>query len=299
MPLDSPRPVEVRLAIREVRLAADRSGHHDEVCAKKRQDARDLGKPLVPANCDSNLSKLGVCNAKLVVARAEVELLVVARSLRNMRLAIDARNCTIHIRNHHRVVVFVVVLFKEGHDDDDPEFSRKVRKPGHHLGILVGLRVVKPLAILLLAKVLHTEELGQNNDFCTVGRRVPRHVLGGPQVLVEEPGHGELEDGNGGGSHCIVEVRTLACVLWQRASICKIIICKGIHNARAHLASSVPVPAKGLVQECLRPRLPSNRVGKEAEPQQRACAPQGARGRKGALQRQGQEEADGPLPQWR
>ncbi|AGE55905.1 hypothetical protein ATCVMO0605SPH_216L [Acanthocystis turfacea Chlorella virus MO0605SPH] len=298
MPLDSPRPVEVRLAIREVRLAADRSGHHDEVRAKKRQDARDLGKPLVPANCDSNLSKLGVCNAKLVVARAEVELLVVARSLRNMRLAIDARNGTIHIRNHYRVVVFVVVLFKEGHDDDDPELSREVRKPGHHLGLLVCLCEVKPLATLLLAEVLHTEELGQDNDLCAVGCRIPRHVLGSPQVLVEEPGHGELEDGNGG-SHCNVEVRTLACILWQRASICKIIICKGIHNARTHLASSVQVPAQGLVQECLRPRLPSNRVGKEAEPQQRARAPQGARGRKGALQRQGQEEADGPLPQWR
>ncbi|AGE56558.1 hypothetical protein ATCVNEJV2_217L [Acanthocystis turfacea Chlorella virus NE-JV-2] len=137
-----------------------------------------------------------------------------------MRLAIDARNGTIHIRNHYRVVVFVVVLFKEGHNDDDPEFSREVRKPGHHLGLLVCLCEVKPLATLLLAEVLHTEELGQDNDLCAVGCRIPRHVLGSPQVLVEEPGHGELEDGNGG-SHCIVEVRTLACVLWHRASICK------------------------------------------------------------------------------
>ncbi|AGE57580.1 hypothetical protein ATCVNTS1_243L [Acanthocystis turfacea Chlorella virus NTS-1] len=203
MSLDSPCPVEVGFAVGKVGLAANRRGHHDEVRAKKRQDARDLGKPLVPANCDSNLSKLGVCNAKLVVARAKVELLVVAWSLRDMRLAIDAHNGAIHICNHHRVVVFIVVLFKERHNDDDPELSRKVREPSHHLGILVGLCVVKPLAILLLAEVLHTEELGQNNDFCAVGCRIPCHVLSSPQVLVEEPGHGELEDGNGGGSHCI------------------------------------------------------------------------------------------------
>ncbi|AGE55580.1 hypothetical protein ATCVMN08101_237L [Acanthocystis turfacea Chlorella virus MN0810.1] len=202
MSLDSPCPVVVGLAVGKVGLASNRGGHHDEVSAEECEDTRGLGKPLVPANQHTNLAKLGVNHAELVVARAEVELLVVAGPLGDVRLAVGAHDGAVNVRDRDRVIVFVAVFFKVGNNDDHAELAREVREPGHDPGLLVSLRVVKPLAGLLLTEVLHTKELGENNDFGTVGRRVPCHALGGPRVLVCKTRHRELEDGDGGGSHC-------------------------------------------------------------------------------------------------
>ena len=74
-----------------------RAAPTDHLSTHEGHDASSLGEPLVPADGHSQLAVLGVPHLEATVAGVEVELLLVAGSVRDVRLAIDSQDRTVSI----------------------------------------------------------------------------------------------------------------------------------------------------------------------------------------------------------
>src|SRR5688572_28574984 len=83
-------PVIARIEGRILRLGADRGREEEDLGAHERHRARGLREPLVPAYGDAERAESCTPGLEPGVARREIELLVVARALRDLRLAVDA-----------------------------------------------------------------------------------------------------------------------------------------------------------------------------------------------------------------
>lgn len=95
--------------------------------ASQCEQTRCFGEPLVPANPDAQFGVLGFDGCEAQVARSEVELLVEEWVIRNVHLSIRSGDRAVGVEDNGRVVVQSrSSLFKNGYDDDNAVFGRKL-----------------------------------------------------------------------------------------------------------------------------------------------------------------------------
>ena len=95
----------ILLGLLVVRIPADRGGIQQQLRAGQRHQARAFGIPLVPAHHHAEAADRGVDRLEADVARGEVELLVEARIVRDVHLAVLAGGRAVGFEHHRGVVV--------------------------------------------------------------------------------------------------------------------------------------------------------------------------------------------------
>ena len=86
-------------------FVADGRGVDEEFGPLERHEACPLGIPLVPAHLHAQTAHRGVDGVEAQVARGEIELFVVGRVVGDVHLAVSARDGTVALEDHRRVVV--------------------------------------------------------------------------------------------------------------------------------------------------------------------------------------------------
>ncbi len=144
-------------------LTADRGRVQQHVGTEQRHRASGLGEPLVPADPDPDRAVPRRPGAKAGVAGVEIELLLVPRTIGDVRLSIGAEHLTV-FDDGHRVVVRLSGALEEGHRDDGAA-------AGGHLADCDDARVFvdrrrprEQLLPLRLAEVRPREELLREDD---------------------------------------------------------------------------------------------------------------------------------------
>src|SRR5207237_8906295 len=143
---------------------ADGGRVDEELRARKRRQARGFGKPLIPADERAHLAVARLVRVEAEVARREVEFFVVERIVRNVHLAILARDAPVRVYDDGRVVIETGrALLKQRRDDDDllllGQLAQRLgRRAGDRLGQF------EQSAVFGLAEVLRAEKLLQADD---------------------------------------------------------------------------------------------------------------------------------------
>ncbi len=106
-------------------------GYSRIVRAHQRHAARGLGEPLVPADADAERAEARLPDAEAGVAGREVELLVVARALRDVRLAVDAEHLAVGVDHRQRVEVGVVGALEHAERQHHAELARQRLEAPH------------------------------------------------------------------------------------------------------------------------------------------------------------------------
>ena len=147
-------PVTARIPRRIERFAADRGGIQNHFGAAQREHARRLGEPLIPTDGDADAAHFGVPHAKAGVARIEVVLLRVTRTVGNVALAVHAEDGAVGVDDGHRIERGVVGALEETHWKHHTEFGREScevgdgrvtlerSSPAHVLGQLIDAEVM-------------------------------------------------------------------------------------------------------------------------------------------------------------
>ena len=112
-------------------LTADRRRIEQDLRTHERHRACGLGEPLVPTNSHADLAVCGVPHSESGVTWAEVELLGVARPIRNVALAIDAHHRAVSIQHCNRVEQRIVGTFEHADRKNYSEFSCNVLEVSH------------------------------------------------------------------------------------------------------------------------------------------------------------------------
>src|SRR5262249_17821571 len=136
-----------------VRLGADRRRVEEDLRAEERHGARALGEPLVPADADADRAVPRLPGSEAGVARAEVELLLVAGAVGDVALPVDAEDATVRVDQGDAVVVGVPGLLEEGDRDHDAELRGEPRELRDRLVALEGARPLEEGVTLLAAEI--------------------------------------------------------------------------------------------------------------------------------------------------
>jgi hypothetical protein len=121
---------------------------------------------LIPADEHGDLCITRLKARKSKIARGEIEFLVVQRIVRNMHLAIFARQRSVRVDHHCRVVVNARrTPLKKRRDDDNLFFPGKIPK---RVGARArdGFRELEIPMIFALAKVARAKQLLETNNLC-------------------------------------------------------------------------------------------------------------------------------------
>jgi len=111
--------VQARVISRVLRLSADCGGVEDELGALERHDARCLGEPLVPADGHADphlLSELrygDIPDGESRIARSEIELFLIAWSVWNVALAVEAEKGAVAVDDDEGVEEGVAAALEE------------------------------------------------------------------------------------------------------------------------------------------------------------------------------------------
>src|SRR3990172_9508135 len=189
-----------------VRLGADGRRVEEYLGAFKREDPRYFGKPLVPANPDSDDPVAGGKDRIAEVSRGEVELLVILRSVGNVGLAVLPELAAIGVEDDGGIEIDPGPrLFEDGDDEDDSELRRERR---HALGGFRGQRFGERIAahIYTLRKVAGLEELLEADNCGALRSRltnsllrpsqVERRVVSGRELEKRDSSHGRYPKPN-------------------------------------------------------------------------------------------------------
>ena len=95
------------------RLRADGRGVKEDLRTLQAHGASSLGEPLVPADSHADLRELGVEYLESGVSRSKVELLLVSRSIRNVRFSVQAKVGAISVNNSDGIEECVISSLKE------------------------------------------------------------------------------------------------------------------------------------------------------------------------------------------
>ena len=190
-------PVIARADAGVVRFATDGGRVEQEFRAEQGHAARRFGEPLVPADTDADPCVAGLPDLEAGVARIEVVLLVVARAVRDVALAVDPEVAAIGVDDRDAVEAGAPGAFEEA----DRQYHLQL--PGEGLevgdgGVLLDrggqLQVVR---VRLLAEVGGLEQFLDQDDLRTPGGGLAHQFLGAGDVRRTIPGAGHLGGGDG------------------------------------------------------------------------------------------------------
>jgi hypothetical protein len=171
----------------ESRLGADGRRKHENLGTHERHRARGLGKPLIPADRDAELRKLGIEYLESRVARREVILLVVARALRDVRFAVAAEHLAAGIHDHHGIIEGIVRLLEHAHRQHHVELARKRTEVLDGRMALERLGEIEIAGGVILAKIGRLEQLLNQHDVCAARSRLANQLLGARHVGLALP----------------------------------------------------------------------------------------------------------------
>src|SRR5690606_30588279 len=158
-------------------MPTDRSRVDQELRAAQRREPCRLRIPLIPADEHAELGGAGRERPKAQVARREIELLVVARIVRNVHLPVLADVAAPTVEHGGRIVEEPRgPPLEQARDDRHVELRRDAREAlGRRAGD--GLRELELRRVLGLAEVAGPEELRQHDELRALCRRVANEAF--------------------------------------------------------------------------------------------------------------------------
>lgn len=148
-------------------LSDERPTQH--LSAHQSHDTSGLGEPLVPADGDSQLAVLGVPHLETGITGVEVELLLVAGTIRNVGLSVHAQHRSVSINNGDGVVVGLVVLLEEGDGKHHVQLLGDLLEVSNQSAGGSRLSKSERLLLLILAEVPSGEQLLEQNHLSSLG----------------------------------------------------------------------------------------------------------------------------------
>ena len=131
MALHRALPARMRVEGEVVGLGADGRRVEQNLGALQHHGARGLRVPLIPADADADHAGLRLPRLEAGVAGAEVIFLLIARTVGDVALAVDAENLAVSVGNRHAVVVTRAVLLEEGDGNDELQFLGELLERTH------------------------------------------------------------------------------------------------------------------------------------------------------------------------
>jgi hypothetical protein len=185
-------------------LAADGGGVEEQLRALEAHDARGLRKPLVPADPRTDHGVARLPGLEAGVAGVEVELLLVARAVGDVALAVSADDRSVGVDDGERVVVGALGAFEEADRQHHLELRRQLLHAFDD-GVRVGrMRQREELLLLFGRKVRRLEELLDQDDLGAAPGGLPHQRLGVGDIRLAIPAAGHLGRGHGDFSLCHV-----------------------------------------------------------------------------------------------
>jgi len=128
---------------------------------------------------------LGSPGLETGVAGTEIILLLIARTVGNVALAIGAEDFAIRIRDDDRIVVARPVLLEDRDRDNDLQRLGELHQRQHARMLIGGIGRRKPLRVLLGAKIDALEQLGRQDDLRARLSGLADEALGSGDVILE------------------------------------------------------------------------------------------------------------------
>ncbi len=192
MALHRALPVAAAVQVRVLRFAADGGGVEQHLGALQRHRPRAFRKPLVPADRRAEPAEAGVEDLEAGVAGVEVELLLIARPVGDVALAVEPEHAAVGVDHGERVVVGVVRPLEEAHRQHHAELGGELAHPRDDGMALVGPGEREELLLLVGAEIGRLEELLQEHEVGAAARRLAHEVLGAGNVRLGVPVAGHL-----------------------------------------------------------------------------------------------------------
>ena len=130
------------------------------------------------------------------VAGAKVIFLLIAGTVRNVALSIDAQDFAIGISHRHAVEIVRSVLLEERNRNDDAELFRQLRKRQHARMFRGGIGRLEPFQVLARAEIDTLKQLGGQNDLRAPVCSLADEGLGFRDVGCHVPSIGGLDGGD-------------------------------------------------------------------------------------------------------
>ncbi len=185
---------------RIVRLAADGGRVEQQFCTHQRHAAGGLGEPLVPADGHADPGVAGVPYLEAGVARVEIVLLVVAGAVRDVALAVDAKQPAVGIDDGDGVEACPPGQLEEADRQHHLQFGGELLEMLDRRVLLHRGRQLQVLRIGLLAEVRGLEQLLDQDDLRALGGGLAHQPVGIGDVGLAIPGTGHLGGGYGNDS---------------------------------------------------------------------------------------------------
>jgi hypothetical protein len=129
-------------------LRPDRARIKQHLRPHQRHGPGAFREPLVPADPHADPPHGRVPDPEPRIPRREVELLLIARILRDMRLAIDPQHPPIRVRHGNRVEMRLPRLLEERDREHHPQLARQRREARHEPVPLERLRQCQMACLL-------------------------------------------------------------------------------------------------------------------------------------------------------
>src|SRR5262245_18132509 len=197
VPLHGALPVVARIERRILGLRPDRGRVEQDLRPLERHRARSFRKPLVPADGDAGRAEAGRPDFESGVTRREIEFLVIARALGDVRLAIDAHDRAVRIHHYEAVEISVLRALEDRERQHDLELLRDFRKALDGRVFGDRQRELEVLREVVLAEVWRLEQLLDQDDVRALPGRFADEFLGVGDVGVPVPAARHLRRGNG------------------------------------------------------------------------------------------------------
>ena len=139
-------------------------GYSSSSAPMQRHDARALGKPLIPADADAEPAVTRMPDPKPGVARAEIELLLIARAVRDMRLAVDAESPAVGIEHRQRIEIDIAGALEEADRQHHRELGRQGAEAAQQRAVIGALSQLQMPCILFDTEVWRRKQLLQQDD---------------------------------------------------------------------------------------------------------------------------------------
>ena len=176
------------------RVPANGGGVKNHVAALHCGQARGFGEPLIPADKHTNTAIAGIEIFEAQIPRCEIKFLVIARVIRNMHFAVDAKQRTVRIQHCGRIMIHPRgAALKQRGDNHHLQFFRKRAKmlrcrAGNRLG------QIKKIMILRLAEIRAKKQLGQTGHLDALCRRLAQHGFSTRHIFSGRWLHGHLHN---------------------------------------------------------------------------------------------------------
>ena len=194
--LHGPAPARGGVETAVMGLRPDGGGVEQHLRAHQRHGARRFRKPLVPANAHADAAERGIPDLEAGIAGAEIVLLLIARPVGDMALAVDAQRLAARVQHDQRIIIARPLALEDGDRDGDIELGGEGlhRDDARMLHGRPG--VGEPALFLAGAEIMGLEQFGRQDDLRAASGGLAHEFRDGLDVLVHVEAEGALQDGD-------------------------------------------------------------------------------------------------------